>query len=134
MKKIFQLFSIVYVLFGLFSIGDAHSREVVYHIDFLEKYDLEELSISDIRWKDSDWQACFKTPDDLYISTYKRQLIGKRHGKIIGMRIYYVIVNEYFLFDKERDLWSWRYIKIYLPEKTFCDWENAIPNYRVSVD
>jgi Tfp pilus assembly protein PilP len=126
-KKIF----FVFILYALSSIENVYSH---IRIEILERYNREHLILSGIRWKNYDWQACFKTPAGFYVTTHKGQFMGREFGRIVNIEKSFVIVSEYFLENEEQELWSERIIKIDLPPNSICDWKNSVPNYTVDLE
>jgi hypothetical protein len=96
---------------------------------YLEGYDLEDLVLSGIRWKSHTWQACFKTPEGVYVTAQKKQDVGANFGRIINIVKSSVTVSEYL---ERQGAWSERILKMDLPKDSICDWKNAVPNYERS--
>jgi Tfp pilus assembly protein PilP len=119
----------IFIFSTLFYSENVYSHE---NIEILERYVLEELALSDIRWNTDNkaWKACFKTPSGFYVTTFASQSIGKL-GMIMNIDKLSVTVRQYFPINEDETEWDERYIRLELPENYFCDWKYSVPNYAV---
>jgi hypothetical protein len=93
----------------------------------LERYELDELVLSGLRWKQGKLQFCFKLPSGAYVTTFLDGYVGKNFGQIKQVnRSSQVVVRE--VVETEDGDWIERKTLIERSPQTRCDWKNSIAN------